>query len=86
MANAIQSNTPTDAVALTKNDTTTYSPDNGGMFDGLYVGGAGDVAVRTANGSVVTFSGAAAGTTIPIRFDRLMSTNTTATLILGLRY
>jgi hypothetical protein len=86
MANPIQSNTPTDAVALTKSDTTTYADGNGGMFDGLYVGGAGDVAVRTAKGSTVTFSGATAGSTIPIRFDRLMSTNTTATLVLGLRF
>ena len=86
MASPIQSNTPTDAVALTKSDTTTFSAANGGMFDGLYVGGAGDVAVRTANGTTVTFSGATAGSTIPIRFDRLMSTNTTATNILGLRY
>jgi hypothetical protein len=86
MANSIQPITPRDAQALTKSDTTTYTSANGGLFDGLYVGGAGDVAVRTEAGTVVTFSGALAGTTIPIKFDRLMSTNTTATLILGLRY
>lgn len=86
MAAPVQPITPSDAVALTKSDTTTYGPANGGVFDAIYVGGAGDVAVRTANGTTLTFSGALAGTTIPIRFDRLMSTNTTATLILGLRY
>ncbi len=86
MANPVQPVTPSDAVLLTKSDTTTYSPATGGIFDAIYVGGAGDVAVRTANGTTLTFSGATAGSTIPIRFDRLMSTNTTATLCVGLRY
>lgn len=82
MAAPIQPITPCDATALTKSDTTTYPQ----PFDAVYVGGAGDVAVRTAVGTTVTFSGAVAGSTIPIRFDRLMSTNTTATLCLGLKY
>ncbi len=87
MANPIQPVTARDAVAITKSDTTLYNSEiNGGYLDALYIGGAGDVAVRTVAGTVVTFSGATAGSTIPIRCDRVMSTNTTATLILGLRY
>lgn len=51
----------------------------------LYVGGAGDVAVRmTDDDSDVTFSGVAAGTVLPISVKRVNSTNTTATNILGL--
>lgn len=72
-----------DAIALTKSDSTTYVP----PFNALYIGGAGDVAVRTyPGGTTVTFSGAAAGSIIPIQCDRLMSANTTATSVLGLRY
>jgi hypothetical protein len=53
----------------------------------VYVGGAGDVALRTYPGAqVVTFAGAAAGSIIPVRFDKLMSTNTDATLCVGLRF
>ena len=82
MANPVQPVTCSDAQALTKSDTTTYTA----PFDAVYVGGAGDVAVRTSKGTTITFSGATAGSTIPIQFDRLMSTNTTATLCNGLRY
>ena len=66
------------AVAVTKSDTTALD------FRALWVGGAGNVAVRTRNGQTVTFEGVAAGTILPIQGDRVMSTNTTATLILAL--
>ena len=68
-----------DAVALTKSDTTVFN-----VCRGLYVGGAGDVAVVTAKGNTVTFKGAVAGTVIPIRCTKLMSTNTSATDVLAL--
>jgi hypothetical protein len=67
------------AVALTKSDSTVIP-----VCRALYIGGAGDVAVVTANGSTVTFSGAVAGSIIPIAVTKLMSTNTTATLVLAL--
>lgn len=50
----------------------------------LYVGGVGNVAVRTAGGDVVTFVAVPAGTILPIRADRVNSTGTTATNIVGI--
>lgn len=67
-----------NAVALIKSDTTEI------RALALYVGGAGDVAVQTAGGQTVTFSGMAAGTILPVECRKLMSTNTTATLVIGL--
>lgn len=66
------------AAAVTPSDSTVLD------FRALWVGGAGNVAVRTRNGQTVTFSGVAAGTILPVQGDRVMSTNTTATLILAL--
>lgn len=86
MANPIQSLTPRSAVAITKSDSTTYDGSNGGQINGIYVGGTGDVAVVTANGETVTFSAVPVGTILPITVSKIMSTNTTATLMLGLRY
>ncbi len=68
-------------VVLTKSDTTVYSP----HFRAFYVGGAGDVAVRGRDGESVTFSAVPVGTLIPIRFDKLLSTGTSATLVIGLK-
>lgn len=66
--------------AITKSDATTYSP----PIRVLYVGGAGDVAVTTVQGDVVTFSALAAGAAIDwLAITKVMSTNTTATLLNG---
>lgn len=74
------------AVAVTKSDTTIYDNSAGGPFQALWIGGAGNVAVRDLTGVVNTFAGCAAGGVVPIQCDKVMSTNTTATSILGLRY
>ena len=54
----------------------------------LYVGGDGDVAVEMAGGEMtdatVVFSGALAGSTIPIRCTQVNATGTTATNIVAL--
>lgn len=86
MASPVQSLTPRSAIAITKSDSTVYSAANGGEISGLYIGGLGDVAVVTSNGETVTFSAVPVGTILPITVKQVMSTNTTATLILGLRY
>ena len=71
---------PRHAEAVTKSDSTVVS------FVALYVGGAGNVAVIMAGDSAaVTFVGVPAGTFLPIQVKKVMSTNTTATSILGLR-
>lgn len=66
------------AKVLTKSDT---APNNA---HGLYIGGAGDVAVVTAGGDTCTFSAVPVGTIIPVHIKQLLSTGTTATLIVGL--
>lgn len=52
---------------------------NAGCF--LYVGGAGNIAVVTIGGDILTFSGVPAGTTLPIQVIKVSSGGTTATLI-----
>ena len=47
----------------------------------LYIGGAGNVSVITIGGDIITFTGVAVGTTLPIQVSQLRATGTTATLI-----
>lgn len=51
---------------------------------GLYIGGAGNVAMADADGAVVTFTAVPVGTFMPVAPTKVMSTNTTATLIVAL--
>lgn len=71
---------PEYAVAVTPSDSTVVD------FNlGVYVGVAGNVAlIYAGTGSAVTFVGAAAGSIIPGHITKVMSTNTTATSIVGL--
>jgi hypothetical protein len=55
------------------------------MFDAVYVGGAGIVALVLLNGTVVNFT-AIAGGVVPCKGRRVNSTNTTATLMNALYY
>ena len=48
------------------------------------VGGAGDLAVQTEDGVVTTIPSVLSGETLAIRVKRVYSTNTTATLIMGM--
>lgn len=66
-------------VLVTKSDATIIPKTRG-----VYVGGAGNMNVRFADGSTVLLSGIAAGTTLPIQVDQVLSTNTTATLMVAL--
>lgn len=70
------------AYAVTKSDTTVLPPTTG-----LWVGGVGNVAVVMAgqeDADAVTFTAVAAGTFLPICVKKVMSTNTTATLIIAI--
>jgi hypothetical protein len=67
-------------IAITASDSTVLSP----VLRALYVGGAGNVAVRMLDGSTQTFVGVAAGTVLPIQIDKVMATNTTASSMVGL--
>ena len=51
---------------------------------GVYVGGAGALAIVMQSGAEVTLSGIAAGTILPLRIQRIKATGTTATAIVGL--
>lgn len=68
--------------AVTPSDETEYDP----PFDALWVGGGGDVAVTDTAGNTVTLSGASAGQEIRVAARKVMSTNTDATLIVGMRF
>lgn len=64
--------------------TPSDSGDLAYVSRGLYVGGAGNMAVIMVSGATVTFSNILAGTVLPIRVSRVKSTGTTATSILAL--
>lgn len=69
------------AIAVTTSDTVPIS------CRAIYVGGAGNVAVKTVSGATaVTFTAPPVGTILPIMIDggMIMATNTTATLLLAL--
>ena len=70
-----------NAVAVTPSNSTdlTYAT------RAIYVGGAGNVVVTmVGGGSNVTFTGVQAGSILPIRVTRVLSTGTTATSIVAL--
>lgn len=68
-----------DGAAITPSDATVVA------FDSIYVGGAGNVVVKTPLGTTLTFTAPPVGTIIPIRCNRVMAA-TTATLLVGLVY
>lgn len=65
--------------AVTPSDATVLQP---GV---LYVGGTGNVKVRTRLGADLIFVGVPAGVFLPVLVDMVYSTSTTATSILILR-
>ncbi len=68
------------AFAITKSDVTVFAQPTRALF----IGGAGAVSVRMLDQATVTFAAIPAGTTIPIRVDKVLSTGTDATSIVGL--
>lgn len=71
----------TKLFAITKHDTNELAY----VTRGIWVGGAGNIAILAVDDSdAVTLVGVAAGTLIPIRAKKVMSTNTTATSIVGI--
>lgn len=68
------------SIAITASDATILSP----ICRGLYVGGAGNVAVRMLDASTPIFTGVPAGTLLPIQIDKVLLTGTSATSLIGL--
>jgi len=65
--------------AVTTSDATIIP-----VTRGLYIGGAGAVAVRTESGDEVTLAAVPVGTVLPIAVDMVKATGTVATLIIAL--
>ena len=68
------------SITITPSDTTILSP----VLRAIYVGAAGNVAVRMLDGSTPIFVGVLAGTVLPIQIDKVLATGTTAASIVGL--
>lgn len=80
--NIFDSNPGAKLVSITPSDSTDLSSLG---IRGLWVGGAGNIAVVAGNdAAAVTLVGVPAGTLIPIKPKKIMSTNTTATDIVGI--
>lgn len=82
-AKSIITNDPfTKIVAVTKSDSTVYDP----PLRGLWIGGAGNVAiVAFGDTDPQVLAGASAGQIIPGMISKVMSTDTTTTLMKGFR-
>lgn len=66
--------------AITPSDSTVVD------FNGIYVGGAGNLAVTLLDGSVVILTAVIVGETYPLRVIKVMETDTTATNLVGLKW
>lgn len=64
---------PGDAELVTPSDLATFPPSI------VYVGGAGNVRITTAQGTDIVFTGLNAGTVLPVQATKVWATNTTAT-------
>jgi hypothetical protein len=72
---------PAGAFSITPSDTVNLQ-----NVAVVYVGGAGDIKVTTANGDVVTFVGLVAGSVLPVQVLRVWAagSGTTATSLVGI--
>lgn len=70
--------TPSDTVPL------RYINNQTAKCKGIYVGGAGNLAIKNDQGVAVTITGVLAGVIYPFSTDFVMSTNTTATNIVAI--
>ena len=66
---------PTAALAVTPSDVTTFGA------SAIYIGGAGNVTVVTGAGQQVTFTGALAGTMLPVQCTKVLASGLTASNI-----
>jgi hypothetical protein len=71
-------------VAVTKSDTADVTRLGSEYPRALWVGGVGDVDIVTPDGRNAVLSAVPAGTLLPIRFKRVNSTLTTATLMVAI--
>ncbi len=74
--------TPSDTVDIPSISTDPGAGKNNGCV--LFVGGAGNIKVKTIGGDEVTFNGINTGSFIPVQVVRVFATGTSATNILAL--
>lgn len=79
-AQQVTDNIPDFGFAITPDDNNDLDH----VTTCIYVGGAGNLSVRDAQGNSVTFNSVPAGTTIRFRAYGVNSTGTTATALVGL--
>jgi hypothetical protein len=79
--NELTLNIPATAFPATSK-FAAYGGNNNGCL--LYVGGAGNLEVKTAGGDKVTFSNVAEGFVLPVNVIQVFATGTTATNIVAL--
>lgn len=69
-------------------DWANITPSDSAFVEGtpvaLYVGGAGDIAIESKDGSVVTLVGVQTGTYMYVQPVKVLATNTTATNLIAL--
>jgi hypothetical protein len=68
------------ALTVSPHDTTTLTT----ASKALYVGTGGNIAVLMLDGTTATFTAVPTGTVLPIRVQRVNSTNTTASNMVAL--
>ncbi len=72
-----------NAVVVSKSDSADVT---GSPYSALYVGVGGDVALDLhGSGEAIVFKNLASGQLLPVKFDRVDSTNTTATNMVALK-
>ena len=69
-----------DAASVTTDDVTAN------IFNGLFIGTAGNIKVTTHEGSDVTFNNVGNGEFLPIAVKKIFATGTTASNIIGLKF
>ena len=81
LAKLLGATAPTGAFkSITPHDTTPQDP----PVRSIYVGGAGDVVVKNADGTAVTFTAVPVGMILPIACTIVKATGTTATNLIAL--
>jgi hypothetical protein len=69
---------------ITPSDVNSAATNLPGGCRGIYVGGAGNLAMVDGDNNVVTFTAVPVGTFMPCGAKRINATNTTATLLVAL--
>lgn len=79
-ANRADTVTPSDTASI----PNVANPDGINNGCALYIGGPGNIKVKTAGGDVITFVGVFAGQFFPVNVTQVFATGTTATDIIAL--